>query len=125
MKKIAGQNSTGFTNKVSQTATKFSALADSAYSQIKEHLTKYWVLWLFALLGTIVAFVVTQLFIGGLLMLFGLQENYTKLDERTNNSNMQRQIDALECKNNILVDCYGKCTFRQVVEKQHSCGSTK
>ncbi len=125
MKNIAGQNSTSSLNRLSQTGTKFTAFVGGLYKQAKNHLSKNWVIYFFGSFGLIVAFIVSRLFIGGLLMLFGLQENYTKLDERTNNSSLQQQINTLTCKNNILVDCYGKCTFRQVVEKQHACEPTK
>ncbi len=56
--------------------------------------------------------------------IWNLKQNYATLEERSKNA-QSSLISEINCKNNILVDCYGKCTFRQVVEKQHACEPTK
>lgn len=109
---------------LSTTAPKSQSGMSKAKSKIKKHFRDNWVNWLFS---TIRFVLVQSLFFGVLWIIYQiyeLKQTYAVLEERSKNA-QSSLINEANCKNNVLVDCYGKCTFRQVVEKQHACEPTK
>ena len=136
MKINDGENPTsiqdGFSFKNSATETKPNSLYNRAKGKIVEHAGKYWVEWLFAIVGFIIVFIISKLFVGGLLMLFNLQESYTKLDERTQNKSnsatteeFDKNIEIIRCKQEALYQRNSQLINIKEFQKQYSNCSTK
>jgi len=121
--RIAGRNSTTPQSRQNVTSTKPSIFED-AWSKVTKHFSENWVSMLF----NAAKFLLTQVLFFGIgwviYNIWELKQNYATLEERSKNA-QSSLINEANCKNNVLVDCYGKCTLRQVVEKQHACEPIK